>query len=126
MKPGATWSSRARSTSGLSSRERARKYKGKGTINGGGSYGFLLTAIDGDVSGGGGSGAAVHRAALGSDAVRCTTPRTALEPNGQAERHPHVLPFVGDRVPGVAQWEVASIPSEGVHSGFDQQVRRLG
>lgn len=30
------------------------QFKGEGTINGGGSYGFLLTAIDGDVTGGGG------------------------------------------------------------------------
>jgi PKD repeat protein len=30
------------------------QYKGVGTINGGGSYGFLLTAIDGQESGGGG------------------------------------------------------------------------
>jgi len=30
------------------------QYKGTGTINGGGNYGFLLTAIDGQVSGGGG------------------------------------------------------------------------
>jgi hypothetical protein len=28
------------------------QYKGEGTINGGGSYGFLLTAVDGDLSGG--------------------------------------------------------------------------
>ncbi len=31
------------------------EYKGTGTINGGGNYGFLLTAIDGDISGGGGT-----------------------------------------------------------------------
>ena len=31
------------------------QYKGEGTVNGGGSYGFLLTAIDGAVSGGGGT-----------------------------------------------------------------------
>jgi uncharacterized repeat protein (TIGR01451 family) len=30
------------------------QYKGIGTINGGGNYGFLLTAIDGQISGGGG------------------------------------------------------------------------
>jgi len=30
------------------------QYKGEGTINGSGRYGFLLTAIDGQVSGGGG------------------------------------------------------------------------
>src|SRR5262249_55251805 len=30
------------------------KYKGTGTVNGAGSYGFQLTAWDGDVSGGGG------------------------------------------------------------------------
>jgi hypothetical protein len=30
------------------------QYKGNGTINGAGNYGFLLTAIDGQVSGGGG------------------------------------------------------------------------
>jgi hypothetical protein len=30
------------------------QFKGKGSINGGGSYGFLLTAIDGQVAGGGG------------------------------------------------------------------------
>ena len=30
------------------------QYKGTGTINGGGDYGFLLTAIDGQVNGGGG------------------------------------------------------------------------
>jgi hypothetical protein len=31
------------------------QFKGEGRINGGGSYGFLLTAIDGDLVGGGGS-----------------------------------------------------------------------
>jgi hypothetical protein len=31
------------------------QYKGSGTINGGGAYGFLLTVIDGDVTGGGGT-----------------------------------------------------------------------
>lgn len=31
------------------------QYKGSGTINGAGDYGFMLTAIDGQVSGGGGS-----------------------------------------------------------------------
>ncbi len=31
------------------------QYKGTGTINGAGNYGFLLTAIDGQVSGGGGA-----------------------------------------------------------------------
>ncbi len=31
------------------------QYKGSGTINGSGDYGFLLTAIDGQVSGGGGA-----------------------------------------------------------------------
>ncbi|HET7456053.1 MAG TPA: MBG domain-containing protein [Gemmatimonadaceae bacterium] len=31
------------------------QYKGSGTINGSGDYGFLLTATDGDVNGGGGS-----------------------------------------------------------------------
>jgi N-acetylneuraminic acid mutarotase len=31
------------------------QYKGVGTVNGGGSYGFLLTAIDGDLAGGGGA-----------------------------------------------------------------------
>jgi len=30
------------------------QFKGSGTINGAGDYGFLLTAIDGQVSGGGG------------------------------------------------------------------------
>lgn len=30
------------------------QYKGQGTINGAGNYGFLVTAVDGDVSGGGG------------------------------------------------------------------------
>jgi hypothetical protein len=30
------------------------QYKGVGTINGVGSYGFMLTAIDGQISGGGG------------------------------------------------------------------------
>ena len=30
------------------------QYKGSGTINGYGNYGFLLTAIDGEVNGGGG------------------------------------------------------------------------
>jgi hypothetical protein len=30
------------------------RYKGTGTVNGSGSYGFMLTAIDGQVSGGGG------------------------------------------------------------------------
>jgi hypothetical protein len=31
------------------------QYTGTGTINGGGTYGFLLTAIDGQISGGGGT-----------------------------------------------------------------------
>ncbi|UBV44766.1 PKD domain-containing protein (plasmid) [Deinococcus taeanensis] len=31
------------------------QYKGTGTVNGAGSYGFLLTAVDGQVSGGGGT-----------------------------------------------------------------------
>jgi ELWxxDGT repeat protein len=31
------------------------KYKGSGTINGGGNYGFMLTATDGQVNGGGGT-----------------------------------------------------------------------
>ncbi len=31
------------------------QYKGSGTINGGGNYGFILTAIDGQISGGGGA-----------------------------------------------------------------------
>jgi len=30
-----------------------RQFKGMGTVNGGGSYGFLLTAIDGQLPGGG-------------------------------------------------------------------------
>jgi hypothetical protein len=30
------------------------QYKGLGTVNGSGNYGFLLTAIDGQVNGGGG------------------------------------------------------------------------
>ena len=30
------------------------QYKGSGTINGAGNYGFMLTAIDGDINGGGG------------------------------------------------------------------------
>ena len=30
------------------------QFKGTGTINGEGNYGFMLTAIDGDVNGGGG------------------------------------------------------------------------
>jgi hypothetical protein len=30
------------------------QYKGSGTINGAGDYGFMLTAIDGSASGGGG------------------------------------------------------------------------
>ena len=30
------------------------QYKGSGTVNGGGDYGFLLTATDGDLPGGGG------------------------------------------------------------------------
>jgi len=30
-------------------------YKGQGTINGAGDYGFLLTAIDGELNGGGGT-----------------------------------------------------------------------
>lgn len=30
------------------------QYKGSGTVNGSGNYGFLLTAIDGQISGGGG------------------------------------------------------------------------
>ncbi|MBI2925829.1 MAG: hypothetical protein HYY24_09020 [Verrucomicrobia bacterium] len=31
------------------------QYKGFGTINGSGNYGFMLTAIDGQIPGGGGS-----------------------------------------------------------------------
>jgi hypothetical protein len=31
------------------------QFKGEGTINGAGNYGFMLTAIDGQISGGGGS-----------------------------------------------------------------------
>ena len=31
------------------------QYKGSGTINGAGNYGFLLTAIDGQIAGGGGT-----------------------------------------------------------------------
>jgi hypothetical protein len=31
------------------------QYKGVGTINGTGNYGFLLTAIDGQINGGGGA-----------------------------------------------------------------------
>jgi len=31
------------------------QFKGIGTINGAGSYGFILTAIDGDLAGGGGT-----------------------------------------------------------------------
>jgi len=31
------------------------QYKGTGTINGAGNYGFLLTAIDGQINGGGGT-----------------------------------------------------------------------
>ncbi len=31
------------------------QFKGTGTINGIGNYGFMLTAIDGDINGGGGS-----------------------------------------------------------------------
>ncbi len=31
------------------------QFKGSGTINGAGAYGFLLTAIDGDINGGGGA-----------------------------------------------------------------------
>ena len=31
------------------------QYKGTGTINGQGNYGFMLTAVDGSVSGGGGT-----------------------------------------------------------------------
>lgn len=31
------------------------QYKGTGTVNGSGNYGFLLSAVDGQVSGGGGA-----------------------------------------------------------------------
>ena len=31
------------------------QFKGNGTINGAGNYGFMLTAIDGQVAGGGGT-----------------------------------------------------------------------
>ena len=31
------------------------QYKGSGTINGAGNYGFLLSAVDGDLTGGGGA-----------------------------------------------------------------------
>ncbi|MCZ7570216.1 MAG: hypothetical protein M5U01_16745 [Ardenticatenaceae bacterium] len=31
------------------------QYKGSGTINGAGDFGFMLTAIDGQIKGGGGS-----------------------------------------------------------------------
>ena len=30
------------------------QYKGTGTVNGAGNYGFMLTSVDGDISGGGG------------------------------------------------------------------------
>jgi hypothetical protein len=55
------------------------QFKGLGTINGGGIYGFLLTAIDGQIAGGGGvdkfrikiweeaSGVIVYDNKLGSD-----------------------------------------------------------
>ena len=42
------------------------QYKGSGTINGGGNHGFMLTAIDGQVSGGGSRGQAAHQD-LGQD-----------------------------------------------------------
>lgn len=31
------------------------QYKGTGTVNGNGNYGFMLTAIDGEINGGGGT-----------------------------------------------------------------------
>lgn len=64
------------------------QYKGTGTINGTGTYGFMLTAIDGQVSGGGGvdkfrmkiwdkaSGTIVYDNQLG--AAESDTPRTVL------------------------------------------------
>ncbi|HEY0733616.1 MAG TPA: FixG Ig-like domain-containing protein, partial [Herpetosiphonaceae bacterium] len=65
------------------------QYKGSGTINGSGDYGFMLTAIDGQVSGGGGvdtfrikiwdkiSGAVVYDNQMG--ASDDTEPTTALQ-----------------------------------------------
>ena len=64
------------------------QYKGSGTINGTGGYGFLLTATDGQVSGGGGvdkfrikiwnkaSGAVVYDNAMGvSDDINSANPQ---------------------------------------------------
>ena len=64
------------------------QYKGSGTINGAGDYGFLLTATDGQVSGGGGvdkfrikiwekiSGAVVYDNAMGaSDDINSANPQ---------------------------------------------------
>jgi hypothetical protein len=63
------------------------QYKGTGTINGAGTYNFLLTARDGDISGGGGvdkfrikitdtSGAVVYDNAYGSsDDINSANPQ---------------------------------------------------
>jgi PKD repeat protein len=45
------------------------KYKGEGTINGGGSYGFMVTAVDGDSPGGGADGFRIKIWDLASGAV---------------------------------------------------------
>jgi hypothetical protein len=68
------------------------QYKGSGTINGAGDYGFILTAIDGSINGGGGvdrfrikiwdnnnNGAIVYDNQMGSDDTSAlTNPGTAL------------------------------------------------
>ena len=64
------------------------QYKGSGTLNGTGNYGFLLTATDGQITGGGGvdkfrikiwnktSGAVVYDNALGSsDDINSANPQ---------------------------------------------------
>ena len=64
------------------------QYQGNGTINGKGNYGFIITAIDGEVTGGGGvdkfrikvwdiaTGAIIYDNQM--DALDSATPTTAL------------------------------------------------
>ena len=66
------------------------QFKGTGTINGAGSYGFILTAIDGQIAGGGGTdkfrikiwdvatGATVYDNQVTSDTSDAATPTTTL------------------------------------------------
>jgi hypothetical protein len=73
------------------------QYKGSGTINGGGDYGFLLTAIDGQTNGGGGTdkfrlkitnkstGAVVYDNQIGSTDVSDTAEPTTVLGGGSIQ-----------------------------------------